>query len=105
MDRSEGNRTRVRNPANIEANPYASRIVEQIDIELNYNRPNVLKDCNMAIHSTTFGRVELSGKDAERFQRHMTEDKPNPAAKASLARGREMLQRMAVPVQPISNKQ
>jgi hypothetical protein len=49
----------------------------------------------MAIHSTTFGRVELSGKDAERFQRHMSEDKPNPAAEASLARGREMLLRMS----------
>lgn len=65
----------------------------------------VSKIAIMAIHSTTFGRVELSGKDAERFQRHMTEDKPNPAAKASLARGREMLQRMAAPVQPISKKQ
>lgn len=59
----------------------------------------------MAIHSSTFGRVELSGKDAERFQRHMTEDKPNPAAGASLARGREMLVRMAAPVQPTPKKQ
>ena len=49
----------------------------------------------MAIQSTTFGRVELSGKEAERFQRHMTEDKPNPAAKASLARGQDMLARIA----------
>lgn len=49
----------------------------------------------MAILSTTFGRVELSGKEADRFQRHMTEDKPNPAAKASLARGQAMLVRMA----------
>lgn len=49
----------------------------------------------MTIHSTTFGRVELSGKEAERFQRHMTEDKPNPAVKASLARGQAMLVRMA----------
>jgi hypothetical protein len=49
----------------------------------------------MAIQSTTFGRVELSGKEAERFQRHMTEDKPNLAAKASLARGQAMLARVA----------
>ena len=49
----------------------------------------------MAIESTTFGRVELSGKEAERFQRHMTEDKPNLAAKASLARGQAMLARIA----------
>ena len=57
----------------------------------------------MAIHSSTFGRVELSGKDAERFQRHMTEDKPNPAAVASLARGREMLLRMTPPPQSTFN--
>lgn len=50
---------------------------------------------DMAILSTTFGRVELSGKEADRFQRHMTEDKPNPAAKASLARGQAMLARIA----------
>ena len=49
----------------------------------------------MAILSTTFGRVELSGKEADRFQRHMTEDKPNPAAKASLALGQAMLARIA----------
>jgi hypothetical protein len=59
----------------------------------------------MAIHTSTFGRVELSGKDAERFQRHMTEDKPNPAAEASLARGREMLRRINVPAQPTPKKQ
>jgi hypothetical protein len=54
----------------------------------------------MAIHSTTFGRIEISGKDAERFQKHMSEDKPNPAAVASLARGREMLLRMSAAVLP-----
>jgi hypothetical protein len=48
----------------------------------------------MSILSTAFRRVELSGKAADRFQRHMTEDKPNPAAKASLARGRAMLARI-----------
>lgn len=51
--------------------------------------------CLMAIQSTTFGRVELSGKEAERFQRHMTEDKPNLAARASLARGQSMLTSIA----------
>lgn len=53
----------------------------------------------MAIQSTTFGRVELSGKEADRFQRHMAEDKPNPAAKASLARGQAMLSRIAASCQ------
>lgn len=57
----------------------------------------------MAIHSTTFGRVELSGKDAERFQLHMIEDKPNSAAEASLARGREMLLRMSAVFQSTSD--
>lgn len=45
----------------------------------------------MAIKTSTFGRVELSGKEAARFIRHMEEDKPNQAAQASLARGREVL--------------
>jgi hypothetical protein len=48
----------------------------------------------MSILSTAFRRVELSGKAADRFQRHMNEDKPNPAAKASLARGQAMLARI-----------
>ena len=42
----------------------------------------------MAIKSSTFGRVELSGKDAARFVQHMNEDKPNPLALTALARGR-----------------
>lgn len=49
----------------------------------------------MAIRSTTFGRVELSGKEAARFIRHMEEDKPNKAAQASLARGREVLRQIS----------
>lgn len=44
----------------------------------------------MAIKSSTFGRVELSGIDAARFVQHMDEDKPNPLALAALARGREI---------------
>jgi hypothetical protein len=45
----------------------------------------------MAIKSSTFGRVELSGKDAARFIRHMNEDKPNEKVKLALERGREVL--------------
>ena len=45
----------------------------------------------MAIKSSTFGRVELSGKDAARFIRHMNEDKPNERVKLALERGREVL--------------
>lgn len=44
----------------------------------------------MAIKSSTFGRVELSGKDAARFIRHMDEDKPNQFAIAALARARKI---------------
>lgn len=45
----------------------------------------------MAIKSSTFGRVELSGKDAARFVQHMNEDKANPLA---LARGREIREKI-----------
>ncbi len=48
----------------------------------------------MAIKSSTFGRVELSGKDAARFVQHMNEDKVNPLALAALARGREINERI-----------
>lgn len=48
----------------------------------------------MPIKSSTFGRVELSGKEAERFIQHMREDKPNPAALASLERGRKIKEKM-----------
>lgn len=44
----------------------------------------------MAIKTSTFGRVELSGKDAERFVQYMDEDRPNPLAIAALERGREV---------------
>lgn len=43
----------------------------------------------MAIKSTTFGRTELSGKDAARFIRHMNEDKPNEKVKNALEKGRQ----------------
>ena len=42
----------------------------------------------MTIKTNTFGRVELSGKEAERFVQHMDEDKLNPLA--MLERGREV---------------
>ena len=44
----------------------------------------------MAIKTSTFGRVELSGKDAECFIQYMDEDRPNPLAMAALERGREV---------------
>ena len=48
----------------------------------------------MAIKSSTFGRVELSGKDAARFIQHMDEDKANPLALAALARGRDISEKI-----------
>jgi hypothetical protein len=47
----------------------------------------------MAITST-FGRVELSGKDAERFVQQINEDKANPLAVAALERGREISEKI-----------
>ncbi|MHB1751656.1 MAG: hypothetical protein ACYCTF_02950 [Acidiferrobacter sp.] len=49
----------------------------------------------MAIKSTTFGCIELSGKEAKWLPRHMIEDKLNLAAKASLAHGQAVLARIA----------
>jgi hypothetical protein len=48
----------------------------------------------MAIKSSTFGRVELSGKDAARFVQQINEDKANPLAVAALARGREISEKI-----------
>jgi hypothetical protein len=48
----------------------------------------------MAIKSSTFGRVELSGEDAARFIKHINEDKANPLALAALARGRKISDRI-----------
>ncbi len=44
----------------------------------------------MAIKTSTFGRVELSGKDAARFVQQINEDKANPLAVAALVRGRKI---------------
>lgn len=46
----------------------------------------------MAIKSSTFGKTELSGKDAARFIQHMTEDKPSEWLLANLESGRKILE-------------
>lgn len=46
----------------------------------------------MAIRSSTFGRTELSGKDAVRFLKHMEEDKPNEWLMSNLQNGRRILE-------------
>lgn len=48
----------------------------------------------MAIESGPFQGTKLTGEDTKRFIRHMEEDKPNPAARASLTRGREVFCKM-----------
>lgn len=48
----------------------------------------------MAIKSSTFGRVELSGQDAQRFVQRMREVKPDPAIKQAASRGRAILANM-----------
>jgi len=49
----------------------------------------------MAIKSSTFGRVELSGKDAARFVQQISEAQPNPLALAALARGRTISEKVS----------
>ena len=46
------------------------------------------------IKSKPFGPTILAGKAAERFLRHMKEDKPNPLSIASLERGRKLIEEM-----------
>lgn len=48
----------------------------------------------MAIKTSTFGRVELSGKDAARFIKHMKEDKPNSYALAAMERARKISEKL-----------
>ena len=48
----------------------------------------------MAIKTSTFGRVELSGKDAARFVQQVNEVKPNSLALAALARGRAISEKI-----------
>jgi hypothetical protein len=49
---------------------------------------------HMAIKTSTFGRLELSGKEAEQFLKQVDENKPNPQASAALQRGRAILQQI-----------
>lgn len=57
----------------------------------------------MAIKSSPFGRVELSGEDAARFIRHMNEDKPNEKIKLALEKGRKILERVNARRQVLNN--
>ena len=41
----------------------------------------------MAVKSSSFGRVILTGEDARKFERQVTYGKPKAAAKESLSRG------------------
>ncbi|MDP2902992.1 MAG: hypothetical protein Q8N96_07765 [Methylovulum sp.] len=49
----------------------------------------------MAIKSSTFGCVELSGKDAARFVQQINEAQPNPLGLAALARGRVISEKIS----------
>lgn len=48
----------------------------------------------MAIKTSTFGRVELSGQDAARFVQQISQTKTNSLALATLARGREIAEKI-----------
>ena len=48
----------------------------------------------MAIKTSTFGRVELSGTDAARFIQQVSQNKTNPLALAALARGRGIAEKI-----------
>ncbi len=54
----------------------------------------IILGCYMAIKSSTFGRVELNGSDADKFLQIMNGRKSNPKASAALKRGREILKRV-----------
>jgi glycine cleavage system aminomethyltransferase T len=53
----------------------------------------------MTIETSTFGRLELSGKEAAQFLKQVAENKPNPQATAALQRGRAILQQI-LPAKP-----
>ncbi len=55
----------------------------------------------MAIKTSTFGRLELSGKEAAQFLKQVEESKPNPQAIAALQRGRVVLQQI-VSAKPVT---
>jgi len=46
----------------------------------------------MAIKTSTFGGVHLTGEDAEKFRRQVKYGRPKKAAKEALERGRILLQ-------------
>lgn len=48
----------------------------------------------MAIKTSTFGRVELSGKDAANFIQQISQNKSNSLALVALARGREIAKKI-----------
>lgn len=48
----------------------------------------------MAIKSSTFGRVELTGKEAARFLKIMNHVKPDKKVKEAADKGREILARI-----------
>jgi hypothetical protein len=41
----------------------------------------------MAVHSNTFGGLQLSGEDAKKFRNQVRSGNPSAAAKASAAKG------------------
>lgn len=45
------------------------------------------KEVNVAVHSNTFGGLQLTGKDAEKFRNQAKFGRSNKAAKRSAARG------------------
>lgn len=45
----------------------------------------------MAIKTSTFGGIHLSGKDADRFIQHMREDGPNLLAKKAFTKGMKLV--------------
>lgn len=57
-------------------------------------------EVDMAIKSSTFGRVELTGKDAKSFVERMQNVKPDPKVKAAAARGSAILARMQASKKP-----
>jgi hypothetical protein len=47
----------------------------------------------MAIKTSTFSGWRLSGKDADAFLKQIADSKPNPLARAALARGRPLAEK------------
>ena len=45
----------------------------------------------MSVHSSVFGGVTLTGKDAKKFEQQVTYGRPKKAANEAAARGRVML--------------